>query len=104
MNKKLIITLVIILAIIFVIVIIIFSPTSSSPKTIERSVVQGDYVKDSRSPIEACNSIIQEVQDSNPNLNCRLIDSKRIDFSDDWDECIDGASIAGCFTCTFECK
>ncbi len=96
--------IVIILAIILVLLIVIFSFKDNSPKIIERSVSQGDYVRDDRSTIEACNSIIQEVQNSNPNLNCKLIDSKRVDSPDDYKKCVDGASIAGCFTCTFECK
>jgi hypothetical protein len=75
------------------------------PQIIKRSVSQGDEVYDSRSPVEACNSLIKDIQDSNPTLNCQLIDSKRIDSGEGVDsECVDGASIAGCFSCTFECK
>jgi cell shape-determining protein MreC len=105
-NKKLIYAVLIIIAILAIIGVSLFvlNKLAVSPKIIIRSVPQGDFVVDTRSPIEACNSIIQEVQDHNPNLNCRLIDSKRIDSSDDWGECVDGVSKAGCFTCTFECK
>lgn len=83
-------------------------PTTDSNKTthaitIKRSEIQGDYVRDERTPEEACNPLLSEVKSSNPNLNCRLTDSKRID---DYlpDECVDGISVAGCFACTFECE
>ena len=105
MNRKLIISLVMTLAIISIAIIIFFSSTNTSPQIIKRSVLQGDEIYDPRSPVEACNSLIKEIQDSKPNLNCQLIDSKRIDSYQDFDrECVDGASIAGCFSCTFECK
>lgn len=104
-NKKLIYGILVVVVITIVGVgLLVLNKPEISPKIINRSIPQGDFVKDTRSPIEACNSIIKEVQGSNPNLNCRLIDSKRIDSPDDWKECVDGASIAGCFTCEFECK
>jgi hypothetical protein len=96
--KKIIFPAIVILAIVS---ILFLNSTDSSPKIIERSVMMGDYVVDTRSPEEACGGITQEVQDSNSGLKCRLIDS---DVPEDSSECIDGASIAGCFTCTFECK
>jgi hypothetical protein len=94
-----------ILAIISVAIMILLSSANTSPKIIKRSVLQGDEIYDPRSPVEACNSLTEEIQDSNHDLNCQLIDSKRIDSYEDFDrECVDGASIAGCFSCTFECK
>jgi len=83
---------------------------NATPKTIKMSEMQGDYVYDTRTPGEVCDSLLQEVQDSNPNLNCRVVVEKRIDFVDvDYqnvleEECVDGYSIAGCYSCTFECK
>ena len=105
MNKKLVILPVMILVIISVAIIIFLSSANTSPQIIKRSVLQGDEIYDPRLPVEACNSLAKEIQDSKPNLNCQLIDSKRIDSYQDFDrECVDGASIAGCFSCTFECK
>jgi hypothetical protein len=75
-----------------------------SSQLIRRSVPQGDFVRDTRTPDEACNTILQEVKDSRPSLNCELIDGKRIDPPDEFEQCIDGASVAGCFACTFQCK
>ena len=103
-NKKLIFGILVVVVVIVGVGLSVLNKPAVPPKIIERSVPQGDLVPDMRSPIEACNPIIKEVQDSNPNLNCRLIDSKRVDSSDDWKECIDGVNIAGCFTCKFECK
>lgn len=73
------------------------------PITIKRSEMQGDYIRDERTAEEACNPLLSEAKNSNPNLNCRLTDSKRID---DYlpDECVDGISVGGCFACTFECR
>jgi hypothetical protein len=94
------------LAIISIAIIILLSSANASPQIIKRSVLQGDEIYDPRLPVEACNSLAKEIQDSKPNLNCQLSDSKRIDsYHQDFDrECVDGASIAGCFSCTFECK
>ena len=72
------------------------------PSVITRSIPQGDLIQDQRSAIEACSSIIQEIQNTNP--DCKLIESKRIDSRAKNSECVDGQSIAGCFNCKFECK
>jgi hypothetical protein len=102
--KKLLIVELLIIAIFFVIITITFNIREIQPVTVKRSVPQGDFVRDTRSPIEACNSTLPDVQASSPKLKCRLIDSKRIDSHLDWVECVDGASVAGCFACTIECK
>jgi len=67
-------------------------------------VPQGDFVLDESLPDDACGAIIQEVQNANPKLYYVLIHSERIDLDDNLDECVDGASVAGCFSCIFECK
>lgn len=74
-------------------------------KIIKKSVLPGDLAEDTRSPDEACNSKIQEVQISNRTLDCKLIDSKRIYAQNAREDCVDDWSTgAGCFACTFECK
>jgi len=88
------------------------------PSLIKRSVPQGDFMYDNRNSDNACSSILPEVQVANPGLNCSLVQSKRVDYSEVVDlgtvadientlkdmGCVDGASITGCFACTFECK
>ncbi|MBL7055280.1 hypothetical protein ISS07_00030 [Candidatus Woesearchaeota archaeon] len=64
---------------------------------IQTSVPQGDYVKDELALEEACNSIEDYV-------DCKLLDSKKVDVMDNLNKCVDGASVAGCFSCTFECS
>jgi len=78
--------------------------SGSLPKVIKRSVGQGDFVRDERSPAEACNSLMEYIRKSNPGLQCSLTESKRIDANQNLLECVNGASIAGCFACTFECR
>ncbi len=73
---------------------------------VKRSVARGDEIEDMRSPLDVCNSLIGEVQSSNPPLSCKLVLYKKVDSgSEGWlDECVEGGSVAGCFACTFECK
>ncbi|PIQ89513.1 MAG: hypothetical protein COV72_02500 [Candidatus Omnitrophica bacterium CG11_big_fil_rev_8_21_14_0_20_42_13] len=70
---------------------------------IKRSVGQGDYVQDERSPMEACDTIKKSVCEDNPGFDCKLIDSARIDSPEQFGKCVDGATAGGCFTCTFKC-
>ena len=108
-NKKIFGALFVV-AIATVIVIYFITPslTGGYQKIIKRSSIQGDEIRDERTPTEACSgSIMRQVQESNGNLNCVLIDARRVDRSPDGQyitECVDGASPAGCFSCTFGCK
>ena len=54
-------------------------------------------MKDELALEEACNSIEDYV-------DCKLLDSKKVDVMDNLNKCVDGASVAGCFSCTFECS
>lgn len=76
----------------------------TASKIIKRSVGQGDYVRDERSSQEACKTILQSIYDDNSGLDCKLIDSERIDHPKDFNKCVDGATMGGCFACTFECS
>jgi len=100
--KKFIIPALAIIAI--VTTLIILTPSTRIPQIVERSVPQGDYIADTTQPIEACNSIAKEVQNSNSQLYCVLIHSEKVDTTDDLEKCVDGPSVAGCFNCIFECK
>jgi hypothetical protein len=49
--------------------------------------------------------MLNQINDLNPNLKCSIINSTRIDNSQNPDEeCPTELSIAGCFSCTFDCK
>lgn len=76
---------------------------------VKRSVAQGDYVVDTRKPEDACATLLKEVQKAHPGKICRLIESTSVGGAGDstdhiTQECVDGASVAGCFACKFECK
>ncbi|MEK7849995.1 MAG: hypothetical protein AAB213_04200 [Candidatus Omnitrophota bacterium] len=77
---------------------------SSFRRIIKRSVGQGDYVRDQRSPQEACNTIKQSVCTDNSGFDCKLIDSGRVDSPKDFVKCVDGVFMGGCFSCVFGCN
>ncbi|MDD5109950.1 MAG: hypothetical protein PHI63_01890 [Patescibacteria group bacterium] len=85
-----------------------FTLTSSAfsvPTAVQRSVAQGDFVRDDRSPDDACNTLLPELLGAYGYCHIRTAD--RVDAGGDGSmlkkQCIDGASIAGCFTCLFTC-
>ena len=93
--------LIIIVVVAGVALFLLLRKSATNSVIIKRSVPQGDEIQDTRLQIEACNPLTKEVQAANPNLKCSLIESK---LPDTLDDCVDGASIAGCFACKFECK
>jgi hypothetical protein len=77
----------------------------SFPVIVKGVVGQGDEVYDARKPADACNSIAESFQ----YRECRLIDAKRVDSGKVDEEtlgrdCLGLATVAGCFSCTFECS
>lgn len=121
MKKKLLFLLLGIIIIILIVVGIYYSDlfkknnidssqTSDSFKNLKPGIIkisegQGDEVYDDRSPIEVCDSILKQIQDLNSNLECQIINSTRIDARTNFEkECPTEYSIAGCFSCTFDCK
>ncbi|MFA6527923.1 MAG: hypothetical protein WCT46_00055 [Candidatus Gracilibacteria bacterium] len=75
-----------------------------------RSIPQGDIVYDSRTAEEACTEYLYDLQktDYYQDYFCSLYSSERIDSGTatetDLAKCTDGLSIAGCFSCLFECR
>lgn len=103
----------------FVLIAVLFSgcaetnnseENSASPIIIKKSVGQGDEDYDMSMPAEVCGSLLEEFHDSSPALDCHIIVEKRVDYVDvDYadelkKECPSGYSIAGCYSCVFECK
>lgn len=84
--------------------------TTPSPITLKTAVGQTDKSYDTRMPEEVCNIRQQQIQTYNPSLLCELTSSKRIDYSEEINldyfssECVDSLSLAGCFSCFFECQ
>ena len=104
MKKKLTIPIMAVLAIILIIYLVIFGSKNNPVKIIKTSFPQGDYVQDSRSADEACSDEIKGIEEANVGYKCKLTYSKKVDSPKQFDECIDGASVAGCYVCTFECR
>ena len=108
------------ITLLLVIVIILFSGCSTKKQSsyatsnqftnlksgiIKISEGQGDEVYDDRSPADVCNSMLNQIQDSNPDMECQVINSGRVDNPQNPEkECPTESSIAGCFSCTFDCK
>jgi len=69
--------------------------------TMTTTLPQGDEIRDERTPAEACDPLLEEKY-----RGCRLVYSERIDASapDYLERCAKGGSVAGCFSCTFECN
>ena len=75
---------------------LVFLAGCSEKKIIWKSVPQGDFKRDDRNPREVCLSL----QEFYKMEKCSLIEFKA---SRDKNECADGMSVAGCFSCKFEC-
>jgi len=74
------------------------------PGTIMLSEPQTDEEYDSRSPEEVCRELLLEAQVPSKDTKCEITKAVRIDGAATLEQCPTGTSLAGCFSCTFECK
>ncbi|MFH0851902.1 MAG: hypothetical protein V1876_04105, partial [Candidatus Peregrinibacteria bacterium] len=77
--------------------LVLLTGCTIGPRIVRMSSLQGDFVVDTRDPREVCLALRQEKKKAQ---HCTLREAKA---SSKERECVDGMSVAGCFTCTFEC-
>lgn len=79
-----------------------FSP---SPLIIKKSVPMGDYVIDNRTAEDVCGSMLIQIEQDNFERNCNITSQEIVqNYTEYGEKCVDGASVAGCFACEFECS
>ncbi|MFH1403384.1 MAG: hypothetical protein ABIH11_03860 [Candidatus Altiarchaeota archaeon] len=92
---------------------ITFPTTSTTLKRINDSQIMvtvsemmGDYVQDTRIPEEVCGPKAKDVTERYNMRGCSLVESSAVSSGHPavMEKCVDGHSIAGCFSCTFKCE